>query len=93
MNSWSLQSGYPLITLNRNYSSDHAIINQTKMTEDTNITSNALWYVPIAYISKNDSNVKRIWLENTRQTILNLTGTTNDSWILLNIDETGWLEN
>lgn len=89
MNSWSVQSGYPLITLSRNYSAGYATINQTKMTEDTNITSKALWYVPIAYISKNDSNVKRIWLENTRQTELNLSGTSNDSWILLNIDETG----
>lgn len=90
MNSWSVQSGYPLITLTRNYSAEVAIINQTKMTEDTNITSDTFWYVPIAYITKNDSNVKEIWLENVIETELDLNGTTNDSWVLLNIDETGW---
>lgn len=89
MNSWSTQSGYPLITLNRNYSTEIAIINQTKMSEDLNVTSDALWYVPIAYITRNESNAKTIWLENTRQTELDLNGTTNQSWILLNIDETG----
>lgn len=91
MNSWSTQSGYPLITVNRNYSASSAIVNQTKMTEDTNVTSDTLWYVPIAYITKNDSNVKNMWLENNRQTLLDLNGTTNDSWILLNIDESGKL--
>lgn len=89
MNSWSVQSGFPLITIVRNYSEEIALINQTKMTEDTNITSDSLWYVPIAYITKNDSTVKRIWLEKTRETELNLNTTTNESWILLNIDETG----
>lgn len=90
MNSWSSQSGYPLITITRNYSEEYAVINQTKMTEDTNITSNTYWYVPIAYITKNDSNVKEIWLENTGETDLDLNGTSNDSWVLLNIDERGW---
>lgn len=89
MNSWSAQSGYPLITIDRNYSSEIGIINQTKIVEDSNVTSDALWYVPIPYITKNDSNVKEIWLENTRFTELDLNGTTNDSWVLLNIDETG----
>ncbi|KAJ8928334.1 hypothetical protein NQ314_019110 [Rhamnusium bicolor] len=90
MNSWSTQSGYPYITVVRNYSSLMAVINQTKMTEDTNITSDTLWYVPITYITKNESTMNIIWLENTRQTVLDLNGTSNDSWILLNIDETGF---
>lgn len=89
MNSWSTQTGYPLVTVNRNYSTEIATINQTKMTEDTNVTSDILWYVPIAYITKNDNNAKTIWLENTKQTILDLNNTANDTWILLNIDETG----
>lgn len=89
MNSWSTQSGYPLITITRNYTSEIALINQTKMTEDTNVTTDTTWYVPLTYITKNDSNVKETWLENTRATLLDMNGTTNDSWILLNIYETG----
>ncbi|KAJ8940805.1 hypothetical protein NQ318_007891 [Aromia moschata] len=90
MNSWSTQSGYPYVTIVRNYSSAEAIINQTKMTEDTNVTSGALWYVPVTYITKEDSDVKFTWLENVRQTTLDMNGTSNTSWVLLNIEETGF---
>lgn len=89
MKSWSTQSGYPYITAVRNYSASMAILNQTKMTEDTNITADTLWYVPVTYMTKNDNDVRISWLENERQTTLDLNGTESDSWLLLNIDETG----
>ncbi|XP_072390578.1 aminopeptidase N-like isoform X1 [Diabrotica undecimpunctata] len=90
MNSWSVQSGYPCVTINRDYFTGVATINQTKMTEDANVTSDALWYIPITYITKGNSEMKEIWLENVRETSLNMSGIGNGSWILLNIDETGF---
>ncbi|XP_057665705.1 aminopeptidase N-like [Diorhabda carinulata] len=90
MNSWSMQSGYPYVTITRDYATGIAKINQTKMTENTNTTSDALWYIPITYITTTNSNVEIIWLENVRETTLNMTGISNGSWILLNIDETGF---
>ncbi|VEN54290.1 unnamed protein product [Callosobruchus maculatus] len=90
MHSWSTQSGYPMITITRDYSTQTAILNQTKFTENLeNTTSDALWYVPVTYITKGDNTVRVVWLENNRETKLNLTGIGNDSWILLNVDETG----
>lgn len=67
-----------------------AIVNQTKMSEDSTQVSDELWYVPLTYVTRNDRNVASVWLENVRQTELNLTQLTNDSWILVNIDETGF---
>ncbi|XP_050293246.1 aminopeptidase N-like isoform X2 [Anthonomus grandis grandis] len=90
MNSWTSQSGYPCITVNRNYSTGIATINQTKMTEDLNVTSNELWYVPITYTVKDEKEVSSIWLENVRETELNLSYAGNDTWVLVNIDETGF---
>ncbi|KAG5881688.1 hypothetical protein JTB14_002171 [Gonioctena quinquepunctata] len=91
MNSWSLQSGYPFVTVSRNYTTGMATINQTKMTEDANSTSETLWYIPITYLTKDhNGDVKHIWLENTIETSLDLSAIGNDSWILLNIDETGF---
>ncbi|CAG9853689.1 unnamed protein product [Phyllotreta striolata] len=90
MNSWSTQSGYPLITINRDYNTGIANINQTKMTESTNQTSEELWHVPITYITKDEENIKEIWLERTRETTLNLSDMGNKSWILANIEETGF---
>lgn len=89
MNSWSMQSGYPLVTITRNYSTGVATINQTKMTEGSNLTSDELWYIPITYITKTEAEIKEIWLEHTRETNLNLSGLVNASWILANIEETG----
>ncbi|XP_066246171.1 aminopeptidase N-like [Euwallacea similis] len=90
MDSWTTQSGYPCITVIRNYSSGVAVINQIKMTEDTTVTSDQLWYVPITYITREERNVESIWLENVRQTDLNLSHLGNESWILVNIEETGF---
>ncbi|KAJ8917142.1 hypothetical protein NQ315_012634 [Exocentrus adspersus] len=90
MNSWSTQPGYPYITAMRNYSGAEVVINQTKMTEDTNITTDALWYVPVTYMTKNNDQVRITWLEDQRRTVLQLNTTANDSWLLLNIDETGF---
>ncbi|CAG9772406.1 unnamed protein product [Ceutorhynchus assimilis] len=90
MDSWTTQSGYPCISVKRNYSTGMATINQRKMTEDLNITSDDLWYVPVNYITKEEKNVESFWLENVRESELNLTNLTNDSWILINIDETGF---
>ncbi|KAL1513226.1 hypothetical protein ABEB36_002662 [Hypothenemus hampei] len=91
MNSWTTQSGYPCISFIRDYAASTAKINQTKMTEDSNITdSNELWYVPITYVTQEERKVKTIWLEHIAETVLNLSDTSNDSWILLNIEETGF---
>lgn len=90
MDSWTTQSGYPCISVFRNYSTGLAIVNQTKMSEDSTQVSDELWYVPLTYVTRNDRNVASVWLENVRQTELNLTQLTNDSWILVNIDETGF---
>lgn len=89
MKSWSTQSGYPYITAVRNYSTPVAVLNQTKMTEDSNVTADTLWYVPVTYMTRDDDDVKISWLENERQTVLELNGTGNGSWLLLNIEETG----
>lgn len=89
MDSWTTQSGYPLVTVTRNYTSEIGTVNQTKMSED-NIPSETLWYIPINYITSDEDNApKSIWMENVRKIDLNLTSSDNDSWVLLNIDETG----
>lgn len=93
MNSWTTQSGYPVITVSKNYTAGVLNINQTKMMEDLNSTSTNLWYVPVTYITKNNKSVQSIWLENTTKEV-NLEFDLeweNDTWILANIEETGFL--
>ncbi|XP_060525881.1 aminopeptidase N-like [Cylas formicarius] len=90
MNSWTSQSGYPIVTATRDYATKTVKINQTKMTEDINSTSDALWFVPITYATRNDNVVRSIWLENVRETELSLPDSDNDTWLLFNIDETGF---
>lgn len=89
MDSWTTQSGYPLISLTRDYAENRAIVNQTKMNED-NADSETLWYVPVTYISKENHSLNVVWLENERKTELDLSEVANSSWVLVNIDETGF---
>ncbi|XP_019763293.1 aminopeptidase N [Dendroctonus ponderosae] len=90
MDSWTTQSGYPCISVRRNYSSGIATISQTKLTEDIKSNFEELWFVPITYITREERNVESTWLENVREKALNLSNVGNESWILVNIEETGF---
>ncbi|XP_040270073.1 aminopeptidase N-like [Bufo bufo] len=90
MNTWVLQMGFPVVTIN---TVDGSLIQKHFLLDPTSTVSRAsefnyIWYVPISYITKNSGN-GNIWLTKERETnnSLQLTG---DNWLLANIDVTGY---
>ncbi|XP_062924747.1 aminopeptidase Q-like isoform X1 [Mobula hypostoma] len=83
LDPWTKQSGFPLLTAN----TTTGIIKQedfyTKMKG--NRTSNNSWFVPIFWM-KNGSVQPLIWLKEKYETFSEVKRTTDEEWILLNVN-------
>lgn len=100
MDSWTLQDGYPVITVTRDYSDGSATVSQARFVLD-NSSSDTLWYIPVSYTTQEETigatNISRktfprIWLrQEPTITILNLTKPKSfQQWVLFNIQATGY---
>ncbi|XP_069682405.1 aminopeptidase N-like isoform X1 [Periplaneta americana] len=96
MDTWTLQTGYPVVTVIRNYENHTANISQERFLlsyKDPEIMSKVTWWVPLTFTTQErpDFNATRprLWLENVQTTMVDeLPG--DSSWVLFNIHETGF---
>lgn len=96
MDTWTLQTGFPLVTLTRNYKNNSLkfaqkqflLNNKQNETDDKNNNTN-LWYIPISYRTKSGS-LKTVWMP--KQPVINIQGGNlfENDWILVNINQTGY---
>nr|CAD7576941.1 unnamed protein product [Timema californicum] len=103
LDTWSLQEGYPLITVSRIYDSSNIYRSVTvhqgrfylKSSERISNTQENRWWVPLTYTSQSELNFNstttRDWLrasqENSLITDININST---EWVIFNIQETGF---
>ena len=62
MNSWTLQVGYPVIEVIRDYNTNSATIIQSRYLADPKISKNELdqcWWIPLTYADSNTMNFTR----------------------------------
>lgn len=106
MNTWTLQAGFPLITLKRRYdNSGRATLEQEKYqsyrktttSNSTHIEKPVKWEVPITYTWKSDQNwdsKTRLWLHQNDSQLHEvdpkLMPVPDDEWVLLNINQVGY---
>lgn len=89
MDTWTLQIGFPVVNVRRNYEQESAILTQEKFDlESTNSSSNSLWWIPVTYTQAN-KNVTSVWMKAEQSVLLNdiIDG---KSWLLLNVNQTGY---
>lgn len=93
MDTWTLQTGYPVVTVTRSYVNGSAYISQERFLLSPNRFSNATWWVPLTYTmqGKPDFSATRpqLWLENVKSTVVEDLPD-NTSWVLFNVQETGF---
>ncbi|NWS86568.1 AMPN Aminopeptidase, partial [Toxostoma redivivum] len=90
MDRWTLQMGFPVVTvntLNGTVSQKHFLLDPTS-TVDRPSDFNYVWIVPITWMKGNNQGNGSYWLTE-------VSGTNNDfrftsSWLLLNLDVTGY---
>ncbi|KAH8283988.1 hypothetical protein KR054_006712 [Drosophila jambulina] len=95
MDSWTLQTGYPVINVTRDYAAGSAELTQERYLLNTEVSRShhgGCWWVPLSYTTQskldfNDTSPED-WLECSKEgqslpkTIPNLTGA--DQWVIFN---------
>ncbi|EDW98314.1 aminopeptidase N [Drosophila yakuba] len=94
MDSWTLQTGYPVINVTRNYTTRTAKLSQERYLLNTDLsrTHKGCWWVPLSYTSQAEKDFNNTapkeWMECTEtgesvpKTIQDLPGP--DQWVIFN---------
>lgn len=90
MDSWIRQEGYPVVTVNRDYNTGNALINQSRLIHG-NSTHNSFWYIPLTYTKQNDNGVvTTLWLKQEESiSTVNFTEPGNKTWVIFNVEQAG----
>ncbi|XP_065352034.1 aminopeptidase N-like [Cloeon dipterum] len=95
MDSWTLQTGYPVIHVTRNYEAGTAELTQNRFVTDwlgrSSEDRESLWWVPISYTDPSNaildmSTKPRFWMNTSNATLKGLPK--KDQWLLLNVNAT-----
>ncbi|KAK1160919.1 aminopeptidase Ey-like [Acipenser oxyrinchus oxyrinchus] len=90
MNRWTLQMGFPVVTINTmtgQVTQKHFLVDPDSVVNRTS-PFNYIWYVPISW-TKLENAQPQYWLDQTTVTNENMK-TTGTEWLLANINCTGY---
>lgn len=100
MDSWTLRTGYPVITVTRNYENNSAEITQKRYLSEnikTRKQETACWWIPLSYTTSEDVDFNttqpKTWMEcdsNNEAVVKTIEDIPSpDDWILFNIGLSG----
>ncbi|KAK4874651.1 hypothetical protein RN001_014011 [Aquatica leii] len=88
MSTWDSNSGYPIVTVNRNYQSGVVSLKQSSAIDNQ---TNTFWNIPINYVHSKNPNFfrtdPRLWLTTESKVIK---GLPTDGWLIVNTQQTGY---
>ncbi|XP_053689717.1 aminopeptidase N [Sabethes cyaneus] len=101
MDTWTLQTGFPLVTVTRDYSNKNIEFTQERFrfiefAESAVIKNNEkpLWWIPITYTTLGESNFNNtkpsIWMKAEDKLVLHDSDIPDHDWIIVNIQQTGY---
>ncbi|XP_035717445.1 aminopeptidase N-like isoform X1 [Vespa mandarinia] len=99
MDTWTLQTGFPVVTVTRNYLNGDATLTQERFmlqnsTMITMMEPEPLWWIPITYTNEKELNFNRTqpnhWMKAERSIILPNLNTSAHQWMIFNVLETGY---
>nr|UXX33471.1 aminopeptidase N-like protein [Holotrichia oblita] len=95
MDSWALQTGYPLLTVKRNYGHGTVEVKQERFLRDRSQpeTDPTKWWVPLSYTTESENafndTTARMWLPPDQDKLI-IEGFPKDSdWVIFNIKASG----
>ncbi|KAJ0178640.1 hypothetical protein K1T71_005415 [Dendrolimus kikuchii] len=96
MDSWTLQTGFPVLTVSRNYNTGTVSFSQDRfvLINDTTTTQKSpVWWIPVSYTTASEKDFKstrpRIWLKGEKTITSNIT-VKKDDWFIANVQQTGF---
>lgn len=90
MDTWTLQTGYPIVTATRNREVNSVTLSQQRFFLDKeNKVDYSLWWIPVTYAdSKNQ--FRSTWMKKEPEVTLSNVILDDDDWFLININQTGY---
>nr|XP_053651337.1 aminopeptidase N-like isoform X1 [Cherax quadricarinatus] len=98
MDTWTLQMGYPVITVERSPDGTSASVSQERFLlvkeGDFKSSEEYKWWVPLTYTGGDDPNFNetraKVWMKDTETLITIQSLPTKDHWVIFNLQETGY---
>ncbi|XP_020287873.1 aminopeptidase N isoform X2 [Pseudomyrmex gracilis] len=100
MDTWTLQTGFPVVTVTRNYNANSVTLTQERFllhsggTVVTTSPFEPLWWIPITYTSEKQLNFNNTrpmkWMKAERSITLNDLDVNSSQWVIFNVQETGY---
>lgn len=99
MDTWTLQMGYPVVNVIRDYTKKQASLTQKWFLlnpASQNLQDTQHWYVPFTFTTSQEKTFEfeseTTWLKpNDAEVVINLNQTDNSSWVIGNLRHTGFL--
>ncbi|RZF45235.1 hypothetical protein LSTR_LSTR010379 [Laodelphax striatellus] len=93
MDTWTLQPGFPLVTVRRDYGEGSATVRQERYFVLNDFSSTDEWWVPVSYTTQSEMNfidtLPKVWLEPSVST-KKINNINKDDWLLINLKHTGY---
>ncbi|XP_063619702.1 aminopeptidase N [Cydia splendana] len=96
MDSWTLQTGFPVLTITRDYNSGVVSFKQERFVLINNGESkeSPVWWIPISYTTATESDFEstrpKLWLRGERSKVVRNMSIAKDDWLIANIQQTGF---
>jgi len=91
MDSWTLQAGYPVVTVKRN-GTDIIVSQHRYMLPEINKSDKSRWFIPITYATESNPVTNTIpshWLTTDTEEIVIPNAFNGDEWLYVNVNRTG----
>ncbi|XP_063151469.1 leucyl-cystinyl aminopeptidase [Candoia aspera] len=91
MNTWTIQKGFPLVTVTREGKKIH--LNQERFVHNTELenqilSSSFLWQIPLSYITNNDSSASQTYLLDKKSGVIDYPH--EIEWMKFNVKANGY---
>lgn len=95
MDTWTLQTGFPLITVKRNYEGGSALVTQERFKYHNKTSKRpSRWWIPLSCTNQGKSDFESTkpsyWLKPTENLQIENLNTPSNQWVLFNIKQTGF---
>ncbi|XP_014203834.1 aminopeptidase N [Copidosoma floridanum] len=96
MDTWTLQTGFPVVTVLRNYNDNSAVVTQTRfmLQNSTKRDREPLWWIPLTYTTSNKLNFNdtkpAVWMKAEKSVSIKNIDASSREWLIFNVLETGY---
>lgn len=99
MDTWTLQTGFPVVTVSIDYKTQNIEFKQNRFSyfdgakKKKPEIDNSLWWIPISYTTSQklnfDDTKPSSWIRKTPSMVINDSDLSPEDWTLVNIQQTG----